>query len=376
MTNPTSSPHVVVIGGGVLGVSTATHLARAGASVTLLTESSISSGASGRSLSWLNSAGERSPEYHALRMAGIDRYRTLGQKLGDSRFLRFDGGLTWASPGESYAGRYQHERSIGYDSIWLRPDEIERWTPGVNATSVNPEGAIFNPGEGWVDLPSLIEHLLTEFRASGGAVHDKVGRVTVETANGRATGARTAAGVVHDADAVVLATGPWVPGALEELGVRVEDQTPISLLLTTRAVETDLRAVLNTPRVAVRPTPNGTLVLDSGWSEEEVVDLGDGSYQVNDDTIAGLLAEASAVLAGHPTLELDRYGVGPKPIPGDGEPVAGQVEEIPGLHVLFTHSGATLGLILGELVAQEIISGTPSPLLRTFRLSRFSVPAP
>ena len=376
MTSPNSAPRVVVIGAGVLGVSTATHLARAGASVTLLTESTVSSGASGRSLSWLNSAGERSAEYHALRMAGIDRYRTLGQKLGDNRFLRFDGGLTWAAPGDSYANRYQHERSIGYDSVWLQPDEIERWTPGVDASSVNPEGAIFNPGEGWVDLPSLIDHLLTEFRASGGVIHENVGRVTVETTNGRASGARTASGKVHDADAVVLATGPWVPGALDELGVRVEDQTPISLLLTTRAVKTGLRAVLNTPRVAVRPAPNDTLVLDSGWSEEEVVDLGNGSYQVNDDTIAGLLAEASAVLAGHPTLELDRYGVGPKPIPGDGEPVAGAVDEIPGLHVLFTHSGATLGLILGELVAQEIVTGTASPLLHTFRLSRFSVPTP
>lgn len=376
MPNLTSSPHVVVIGAGILGVSTATHLARAGASVTLLTEAAISSGASGRSLSWLNSAGERSAEYHALRMTGIDRYRTLGQKLGHSRFLRFDGGLTWAPPGESYAGRYQHERSIGYDSVWLQPDEIERWTPGVDPSSVNAEGAIFNPGEGWVDLPLLIEHLLGEFRAAGGTVHENVGRATVETSNGRASGARTAAGDVYNADSVVLATGPWVPGALGDLGIRVEDQTPISLLLTTRTVNSELRAVLNTPRVAIRPTPDGTLVLDSGWSEEEVIDLGGGSYQVNDDTIAGLLAEASAVLAGHPTLELGRYGVGPKPIPGDGEPVAGPVDEIPGLHVLFTHSGATLGLILGELVAEEVVTGRRSPLLSTFRLSRFSVPTP
>ena len=40
------------------------------------------------------------------------------------------------------------------------------------------------------------------------------------------------------------------------------DATPISLLLKTKPVATALRAVLNTPRVAVRPTPNGELVLD------------------------------------------------------------------------------------------------------------------
>jgi glycine/D-amino acid oxidase-like deaminating enzyme len=70
-----------------------------------------------------------------------------------------------------------------------------------------------------------------------------------------------------------------------------------------------------------------------------------------------------------------RYGVGPKPIPGDGEPVAGQLEEIPGLFVMFTHSGATLALILGELVAREILTDHEAPLLRSFRPGRFAAVA-
>jgi glycine/D-amino acid oxidase-like deaminating enzyme len=48
---------VGVVGGGVIGVSTAWQLARAGADVILLTASALTSEASGRSLSWLNSAG-------------------------------------------------------------------------------------------------------------------------------------------------------------------------------------------------------------------------------------------------------------------------------------------------------------------------------
>lgn len=64
--------------------------------------------------------------------------------------------------------------------------------------------------------------------------------------------------------------------------------------------------------------------------------------------------------------------MGPKPIPGDGEPVLGPVEGIAGLHVAFTHSGATLGLIAGELIADEIVTGTPHPMLATFRPARFA----
>ncbi|MDO0972446.1 hypothetical protein Q1L90_12945, partial [Staphylococcus haemolyticus] len=49
----------------------------------------------------------------------------------------------------------------------------------------------------------------------------------------------------------------------------------------------------------------------------------------------------------------------------------GPVPAISGLHTVFTHSGATLGLILGELLAEEILTGTPSPVLKSFRLDRF-----
>ena len=111
MTAPSTRSRIVVIGGGVLGVSTATQLVRSGAAVTLLTEGELASGASGRSLSWLNTAGMRSPEYHALRQLGIDRYRTLAAREDVSAFLRFDGGLTWAPeasrspPSSSTSGR-------------------------------------------------------------------------------------------------------------------------------------------------------------------------------------------------------------------------------------------------------------------------------
>jgi glycine/D-amino acid oxidase-like deaminating enzyme len=64
--------------------------------------------------------------------------------------------------------------------------------------------------------------------------------------------------------------------------------------------------------------------------------------------------------------------VGPKPIPGDGEPVVGELPGISGYHVAFTHSGATVGLILGELLADEVVTGRRSPLLEAFRPDRFN----
>ena len=63
--------------------------------------------------------------------------------------------------------------------------------------------------------------------------------------------------------------------------------------------------------------------------------------------------------------------MGPKPVPGDGEPVLGQVDDVAGLYVAFTHSGATLALIVGELLAYEILRGAAHPLLADFSARRF-----
>jgi glycine/D-amino acid oxidase-like deaminating enzyme len=374
MSSRSARPRIVVVGGGVLGASAAAHLARESADVVLVTEAELGSGASGRSLSWLNSFGNyRSAEYHHLRTVGIDRYRTLAHQLGPSTFLRFDGGLTWPAPGNTDAFRAQlnHMHDNGYAARWLRPDEIEQWTPGIDAGAVSPDGAIFNAGEGWVDLPWLIQLLAAQIRAHGGQLIENAGRAEVIVEGGRATGVATADGQRLAADAVLLATGPAVPTTLADLGVTVPDATPVALLVKTRPVDTSLRAVLNTPRVSLRPTPDGALAMDSDAAAEEVIGDEGSGYEVKDATVEDLMAEASAILAGHPALELEWYGVGRKPIPGDGDPVFGPVDEVPGLSVAFTHSGATLALIAGELLARELVTGTPSALLAPFRPGRF-----
>lgn len=374
MASSSSVSTVVIVGGGIFGVSTAVHLARRGIATTLVNDGPLAGGASGRSLAWLNSSRKRSPEYQQLRMIGIDRYRTLSVKYPDADWLRFDGGLTWDANDASneIAAVFAHERDLGYHALHLSAGEIASVTPGVDASTVTPQGAIFNPGEGWVDLPSLIKILVAEFSERGGKIVTDAGRATVTIEDGRATGVTTSSGQRFDADAVLLATGSAVPGMVAESGQHIADATPIALLVRTTPINLPLKAVLNTPRVAIRTTPDGALALDSAWSEDEVAIKADGTYEIKDSTIQGLLDEASKILEGNPKLEFSSYGVGPKPIPGDGEPVFGRLADIQGYYVAFSHSGATLGLIAGELLAGEIANGTEHPLLARFRPGRFS----
>ena len=220
----------------------------------------LASGASGRSLSWLNSAGERSAAYHRLRLAGIDRYRTLFARHPDADWLRFDGGLTWNAPGQGAALRATaaHERAIGYDSVLLTPAEVRERFPAVDADVIPADGAIWNPGEGWVDLPALVEVLADELRALGGQVVTEAGLARLEVGDDGVEAVRTA-DARWSVDAAVLATGAAVPRAAAELGVPIPDATPLALLVRTEPVRTGLRAVLNTPRAALRTAPGGTL---------------------------------------------------------------------------------------------------------------------
>jgi glycine/D-amino acid oxidase-like deaminating enzyme len=275
--------------------------------------------------------------------------------LPDAPWLRFDGGVFWGDDAEAVAARH---RAAGYE---VRP--VGR-VPGV----VVPPGAAFlNPGEGWVDLPSLIRHLADRCTAAGGRLITGAGAARPDVRSGRAVGVHLADGSTIAADAVVVATGAAVPSVLAEVGVHVPAQDSPAALVRTGAVG-GLRTVVNAPRVSLRPTPDGRLVVGAGWLDAELTS--DGT--VPDDRIPELLAEASAVLEGHPALAAEAVEAGPRPMPVDDEPVLGRVDGVAGLHVAFTHSGATLGLIAGELVSEEVVSGLPHPLLDPFRPDRFA----
>ncbi|CAK6496698.1 D-amino acid dehydrogenase [Pantoea sp. Nvir] len=362
---------VVVLGGGALGVSSALHLAKRGAAVTLVTEAELCSGASGRSLSWLNSAGERSAPYHALRMAGIDRYRTLFAADPTRDWLRFDGGLFWEADNLSGTrARHAYEKALGYDSKLVTRDSLAQADAQVESAALAQE-AIFNPGEGWVSLPHLVAHLAQQLRALGGEIVEHAGKCEVLRDGKRASGVRLASGDSLRADTVLVACGPATPDVVAPLGVTIPNGSPVSMLVITAPGAHGLKAVLNTPRAAVRPNPGNTFALDHDWYEEDIRLQADGSYAIDEQVVDQLTAEASKLIKGEP-LRAASWKLGLKPIPGDGEPVLGELESVPGCFVAFTHSGATLALIAGELLAEEIVTGEKQPMLASFRPERFA----
>jgi glycine/D-amino acid oxidase-like deaminating enzyme len=67
---------------------------------------------------------------------------------------------------------------------------------------------------------------------------------------------------------------------------------------------------------------------------------------------------------------LEAARVGWRPMPGDGLSAVGPVPDLPGYWLVFTHSGVTLGPLLGRLVATAITSAESDSLLAPFRPDR------
>jgi glycine/D-amino acid oxidase-like deaminating enzyme len=84
-----------------------------------------------------------------------------------------------------------------------------------------------------------------------------------------------------------------------------------------------------------------------------------------------LRALAVDVIPALGTSELVASNVAMRPIPGDGFPSVGAVEGLAGYYEAITHSGITLGIIIGRLLSQEVVGGTVDDLLRPFRPRRF-----
>jgi glycine/D-amino acid oxidase-like deaminating enzyme len=96
------------------------------------------------------------------------------------------------------------------------------------------------------------------------------------------------------------------------------------------------------------------------------VDLGGGEAAVAQD----LLDRAQAVLPVVRGARIEGVRLGWRPMPADGLSAVGPVSGLAGYYLAFTHSGVTLGPVLGRMVCDEILTGQPRPELAPFRPDR------
>lgn len=362
---------IVVIGGGVLGCSTAYRLAKRGAEVTLCERAELGAGASGKSGAWINAHQSKLPQhYFEISRLSTLAWHELQQEVDGIR-IKWGGRLEWSrdsEAGDMLRAAAQQQQGWGYPMEWIDEARMRELVPPL---VVEPDltGAVFAPLEGAVEPVEALRALARAASALGADVRLNTEVIGIEVTDGRVSAVRTDSDVIH-ADAVVIAGGIDTSTIAGWLGVQIPLRPAPGVLAYTSGPAPDLPSIVAGPDVFVIPLPSGRHVMGRGF-------VGQPVYST--DRPASERAEAEAVFAmarsrfttmAHASL--DDITVGWRPLPTDGHPIIGFARSIPGLYPIVTHSGFTLAASLSRLAAIEILDGVSVDLLAPYRPDRFA----
>ncbi|PRY45019.1 NAD(P)/FAD-dependent oxidoreductase [Umezawaea tangerina] len=367
--------HVVVIGAGLYGASVTASLTRRGARVTVVDAAAPASGTSGATFSWTNSCGKQPRTYHDLCVAGMDAHRALAAGVPGADWYHEGGNLEWADDdGEREALRRKVEGVLdyGYEARWLDRAEVLRLEPDMDPAELPDDGIAHFPREGWIEPTRLIAHLLATV-ATGGAELVRDDAVTaLDTAGGEVRAVRLASGRELRADAVVNCAGPQAGRIAELAGLDLPMRNVNGALIYTSPAPVWVSRVVHAPRVHLRPDGAGRLLLHTHESDDAVRVADTGETTVERSAVEEVLAAGRALYPGLAAVTVESVRVGERPIPSDGLPVLGRAPDLPNFHFAVSHSGATLSVHAGDLVAAEVLGEPHDDVLAPFRFERLA----
>jgi glycine/D-amino acid oxidase-like deaminating enzyme len=355
---------VAVIGAGIVGSSVAFRLSEGGAGVVLIDGAEPGSGTTSTSFAWVNANNKLPREYFELNVAGMREHESLRSDLGGD-WLHSTGNLIWSQDQENLERRVERLRSWSYSAETLPASTVnEKLEPGAAL----PEIRIAHfPEESWVDAPTLTRTLVEAAGSNG--VSTLVGNAVCGIeAGGEGVKLRLENGDTIRADAVVNATGAGAASVAEMVGRELPLDVFRGLLVRVAVTGEPLRHLMHTPRINLRPDGPGYLLLHHDSVDEKLTEDFAGT---EDPLCAELLERGRRVLPDLAEAEVVEARFGLRPVPADGHSCVGALSRIPGYYEAVTHSGVTLGPLLGRLLAREILTGEVDPLVAPFRPDRF-----
>lgn len=414
--------NIVVIGGGIIGLSSAFYLQRAGYQVTVLDKDDFKNNCSWgnagyvcpshfiplaapgivkQGLKWMLNA--RSPFYvqpslnRALFDWGMKFIKSATQRnvemsavpLRDIALFSQEEYAKWAlMPEFDFAfqrngmleifktaknAEHAHHtveagRQLGLDVELLDATGLQQQEPH---TPVNAQGAIFFRCDSHVDPDKLMSNLLVCLRAAGVKLESYAEVTGFEKTNSRVTKVKTAK-QVYDADEVIIATGSWS----REVAAMLHTRIPLmpgrgySVTLTDSPFTVNHPAVLVEGRAAL--TPLATNKIRFGGTMEVVPTNTPPRY----NRVAGILQAVKDYFPEFtiPMPAKENIWYGYRPCSADGLPYIGRIKSFRNVIVATGHSmlGLSLGAGTGKLVSELVQEKRPGVNLTPFAVERFS----
>jgi D-amino-acid dehydrogenase len=352
---------IIVIGGGILGASTAFHLARTGVEVTIFDRRDAgraTSAGAGIICPWVSAIED--PAYRVISCSAARYYPQLVAALNaDGQHpLGYKKVGSLAAPADPAALDAVEEKLALQKANWPELGETRRLTPAQAQALFPPlapgRAAIHIPGAARVDGRLMNAALLAAAQRHGAVVREDAAEIV--TTNGHVTGVKTDAGTL-EADAVIVTGGAWAPHLAPFGGhLNIQPQRGQIVHLRVRA-DTSGWPVL-------QPLASYYLL---AFDDRRVVigatrETGAGfDYRV---TAAGqheVLGVALSEAPGLADAELIETRVGFRPMSPDHLPFLGPWRGVDGLWVGngLGPSGLTIGPYAGALLAAAASGGNP-----------------
>jgi glycine/D-amino acid oxidase-like deaminating enzyme len=202
------SAEVVVVGGGVMGISAAFHLAEAGVEVVLLERAQLGSGSTCRA-----AGGVRTQFSDALNVEiarrSLDAFRDFGRRPGWEIDLRQVGYLFVLSRGsdvQEFERSVALQRECGLDSRMVTADEVRELCPLVAGTDVI--AGAFSPGDGHATPEAVVQGYASAARAHGADIRASCEVLDIEVSGDEIRRVVTDQGAIRTG-IVVCAAGAW-----------------------------------------------------------------------------------------------------------------------------------------------------------------------
>ncbi|MBS3181634.1 NAD(P)/FAD-dependent oxidoreductase [Leucobacter manosquensis] len=417
--------HVVVVGGGLIGLSTAHALLREGHKVTIVEKRALGSGAA------TGNAGELTPQQVAplasantardvfrgvlsrnsylsidpLQLPRLARFglgflraaRTANASRGAAALAQFSGGIRaalqrMADDGVDISGggdgflmtssdeteldaahaayRSRAERGWGAGpGPVLRGDELRAAEPALQPTVV---GGFMLPGEFSLDPVTFVASLVERVRAGGADIREGLAAMRIGTGPSASIvcADENGAEVTVRGDRLVIAAGAWTTSILRRSRIRsapVVSGKGYSFTVPVDRMPSSLVHAMDLHCVAI--PMHGRLRIVG------MMEFDGHPERANPHRFEVLTRAASRLIADADWSARTDDWVGARPMTADGLPLLGRVPRRPDVIVAAGHNmhGLSLGPITGEIVAALVADREPFVEGRRLDLAPFAV---
>jgi sarcosine oxidase subunit beta len=384
------SPDVIVVGGGIVGTSTAYYLASKGIKVMLLEAGDIAGGTSGACDRAIMIQSKNPGPLLNMALSSAAIYQRLEEELGEMLEYNKKGGMIVIERAEELGVLetiVRRQREAGIDVKLIGREEALARQP---ALSPHITGATWWDGDADVNPMSVCLALARGAKARGAEIvlRTRVNGLILE--KNRVVGVSTPSGVVR-AEKTVLAAGVWTPQLGRSAGVNIpiiprKGQILVSEkippLIIGNILSGSYIACKHNPRLAEKAgekerklglglslgqTKNGNLLI-GGTREFAGYDRSTCS-----EAIRAVAANAARLFPALKNVRIIRSFAGLRPYTPDGLPLLGQVAERPGLYLAAGHEGdgVALGPVTGNIMADVIADNKVGWDLTPFTPERF-----